>query len=77
MILTKDKVLNDLTNLIDNKYQEFSKKLSPDTNYKVLGIRVPDLRKLGKTYKEYNISNYLLDKCFEIPNSGVNYMGCF
>ena len=64
MILTKDKVLNDLTNLIDNKYQEFSKKLSPDTNYKVLGIRVPDLRKLVKTYKDYDVANYLLEDSF-------------
>lgn len=64
MILTKDKVLNDLNQVIDKKYQEFSKKLSPDTNYDVLGIRVPDLRKLVKTYKEYDVANYLLEDNF-------------
>ena len=64
MILTKDKVLNDLNQLIDKKYQEFSKKLSPDTNYKVLGIRVPYLRKLVKTYKDYDVTNYLLEDNF-------------
>lgn len=64
MILTKDKVLYDLNELIDRKYQEFSKKLSPDTNYEVLGIRVPDLRKLVKTYKEYDVTNYLLEDNF-------------
>ena len=64
MILTKDKVLYDLNQLVDKKYQEFSKKLSPDTNYDVLGIRVPDLRKLVKTYKDYDVANYLLEDNF-------------
>ena len=64
MILTKDKVLYDLNELIDKKYQEFSEKLTPDTKYKILGIRVPDLRKLVKTYKEYDVTNYLLEDNF-------------
>lgn len=64
MILTKDKVLYDLNELIDKKYQEFSKKLSPDTKYKILGIRVPELRKLAKTYQEYDVLDYLLEEHF-------------
>lgn len=64
MVLTKIKVLEDLNQLVDLKYQEFSKKLSPDTKYKVLGIRVPELRKLAKIYKQYDVSTYLLEDDF-------------
>lgn len=64
MILTKEKVLDDLSQLIDSKYQEFSKKLSPDTTYQVLGVKVPELRKLAKTYKEYDVSKYLEEDSF-------------
>lgn len=59
MILTKEQVIKDLNNLIDLKYQEFSKKLTPDTSYKIMGIRVPVLRQLAKKYQEYDVSKYL------------------
>ncbi len=64
MILTKDKVINDLKKFQDKKYQEFSKKLSPDTTYEILGVRVPVLRNLAKTYKEYDVSSYLEENEF-------------
>ncbi len=43
----------ELQNLIDEGYAKFNQKLCPDTKRKILGIRVPALRKLAqKTVKE-------------------------
>ncbi len=64
MILTKEKVINDLKILKDEKYQQFSKKLSPDTTYEIIGVRTPALKQLAKTYKEYEVSKYLEDTDF-------------
>lgn len=64
MILTKDKVLSDLNKLVDLKYKDFSSKLSPDTKYEILGVRVPSLRHLAKDYKKYDVAEYLKDVNF-------------
>lgn len=32
----------------ENEYREFSKKLIPDTNYPILGVRVPKIKQLAK-----------------------------
>lgn len=64
MILTKEQVLKDLNKLRDIKYQKFSKKITPDTRYNIIGVRVPDLRKLAKEYKKYDVSGYLKDVNF-------------
>ena len=39
---------NKLFELKDEKYKEFNIKLCPDTNKEMLGIRIPNLRKLAK-----------------------------
>ena len=36
---------------IDLTYKDFSKKLIPDTKLKILGVRVPIIKKLAKEYK--------------------------
>lgn len=64
MFLTKEIVINDLKILKDEKYQQFSKKLSPDTTYEIIGVRTPALKQLAKTYKKYDISKYLEDTNF-------------
>lgn len=72
MKLKKVKIIEvreELLKLQDKKYQEFSLKLCPDTNKKILGIRIPKLRELAKkivieeNWKEVikNLSN----ECFE------------
>lgn len=42
-----------LKTLEDSEYREFNKKLCPDTNKKMIGIRIPEMRKIAKkTVKE-------------------------
>lgn len=64
-----DKIREELQNLVDEKYAEFNQKLCPDTKKKMLGIRVPELRKLAqKIIKEYDLQEFLKqmnDDCFE------------
>ena len=64
-----DKIRQELQSLSDNKYAEFSKKSCPDTNKKILGIRIPELRKLAqKIAKQENwkeLLNEADDNCFE------------
>ena len=63
------KVKQELQNLVDEKYSAFNQKLCPDTKKKMLGIRVPQLRKLAqKIAKEYDLQKFLEqadDDCFE------------
>ena len=48
----EEKILSELKELSEDKYQEFSKKLSPGVN--IMGVRLPALRKLSKKLlKEY------------------------
>ncbi len=44
-------LLNKLKSLADGKYREFHSRLLNNENINVLGVRVPDLRKLAKEYK--------------------------
>lgn len=53
-------IKQELQNLIDSEYAKFNQKLCPDTKKKMLGIRVPLLRKLAqKIVKEYNWQEFL------------------
>ncbi|MCX4303009.1 MAG: DNA alkylation repair protein [Clostridia bacterium] len=53
----------------DKEYKEFNSKLCPDTQKEMLGIRVPELRKLAQTLlKEYGLQKVLdnsTDQYFE------------
>ena len=47
-------IKQELQELIDEEYAKFNQKLCPDTNKKMLGIRIPKLRKLAqKIVKQY------------------------
>ncbi len=63
------KIREELQNLADEKYAEFNQKLCPDTKKKMLGIRVPALRKLAqRIVKQYDLQEFLKqadDNCFE------------
>lgn len=63
------KIKQELQNLVDKEYAKFNQKLCPDTNKKMLGIRVPELRKLAqKIVKEEDWKEFLKqadDTCFE------------
>lgn len=52
-------VKEELEKNVDLKYKEFNKKLCPDTNKKLLGIRIPILRKLSKKIISDNPEEYL------------------
>ena len=41
-------IRNRLLNLVDEDYKKFNEKLCPDTNKKILGIRIPQIRALAK-----------------------------
>ncbi|PID59857.1 MAG: DNA alkylation repair protein [Ignavibacteriae bacterium] len=43
-----NKILKQLKELSEEKYKEFNKKIIP-TNQKVLGVKIPELRKLAKS----------------------------
>lgn len=49
--------LEKLLKLRDKKYKEFSRKITP-TDYEIIGIRIPILRKIAKEIKDTNISEY-------------------
>ena len=60
-----NKIIDELIMLKDEKYKEFNKKLCPDTNLEMLGIRVPILRKFAQKIlksNEYNIEEFLKNK---------------
>ncbi|MBP5342591.1 DNA alkylation repair protein [bacterium] len=51
-----------LLNNQDKEYRDFTIKLSPDlTNYKLIGVRIPILRKISKTLENYDKLNNFLD----------------
>lgn len=52
-------VKEELEKNVDLKYKEFNQKLCPDTNKKLLGIRIPVLRKLSKKIISDNPEEYL------------------
>lgn len=54
-----DWIKEKLEKSVDLKYQEFNKKLCPDTNKKLLGIRIPTLRKLAKEIIANNPEEFL------------------
>ena len=65
MIDIREKLLS----LEDVKYKEFNKKLCPDTKREILGIRIPELKKLAKeivkTENGIDIFKKMEDKYFE------------
>ena len=46
--MTKKELREKLISISDKKLSEFNKKLCPDTKKEILGIRIPELRKLAK-----------------------------
>lgn len=55
-----DQIKQELQSLVDSEYAEFNQKLCPDTKRKMLGIRVPVLRKLAqKIVKQYDWQEFL------------------
>ena len=46
--MTKKELREKLISISDKKLSEFNKKLCPDTKKEILGIRIPELRKLTK-----------------------------
>ena len=52
-------IKEELEKNIDLKYKEFNQKLCPDTNKKLLGIRIPVLRKISKKIIADNPEEYL------------------
>lgn len=64
-----NKIRQELQSLVDEEYAKFNQKLCPDTKKKILGIRVPQLRKLAqKIVKQYDWKEFLKqanDNCFE------------
>ena len=64
-----ENIRKELKDLADSNYAKFNKKSCPDTNKKILGVRIPELRKLAKKIvKECDWKKYLLfsdDSCFE------------
>ena len=51
-------ILEELINMREESYKEFSKKLCPDTNKEILGIRVPALRKFAQKIIKDNTYNW-------------------
>lgn len=54
-------IKEELEKNVDFKYKEFNRKLCPDTKRKMLGIRIPVLRKLAKKIIANNPEEYLKD----------------
>lgn len=53
-------IQDKLFEMADKEYEEFNSKLCPDTNRKMLGIRVPLLRKLAQSLlKEHSLEELL------------------
>lgn len=65
MIQIKEKLFD----LSDDKYREFNQKLCPDTKRKMIGIRVPEIKKMAKELlKQYEVKELLAsltDEYFE------------
>lgn len=52
-------IREELLNLKDDEYNKFNKKLCPDTNLEMLGIRIPILRNLAKELAKEDYKMYL------------------
>lgn len=51
-----NQIRQELQSLVDEEYAKFNQKLCPDTNKKMLGIRVPRASKIGaKNYKRIRL----------------------
>jgi len=51
--------INELVNNKDIKYKDFSSKLIPETNNKIIGIRIPDLREISKRIYKCDYESFL------------------
>lgn len=60
-------IRNRLLNLQDTEYQKFNKKLCPDTNREMLGIKMPAIRSLAKevALSDSNWIEYVKDDSLE------------
>ena len=55
-----NEIRQELRDLMDEKYAKFNQKLCPDTKRKMLGVRIPQLRKLAqKIAKQDNWNEFL------------------
>ncbi|MDR0978551.1 MAG: DNA alkylation repair protein [Lachnospiraceae bacterium] len=54
-----DEIKQELQNLKNEELAAFCKKTSPDTKYKILGIRLPDLRQMAKNIAKENAEEFL------------------
>lgn len=55
-----NQIRKELNELKDEEYKKFAKKLSPDTNKEILGVRLPKLRSLAKKIiKEYDWKEFI------------------
>ena len=52
-------IRKELLELKDEEYGKFQKKLCPDTNLEIIGIRIPKLRNLAKKLAEEDYKYYL------------------
>ncbi len=52
-------ITNALFNLAEKEYQQFTKKLVPDTKYPILGIRVPKIKQIIKNYDPNVLNNFI------------------
>ncbi len=60
-----NKIIEELILLKEDEYKKFNKKLCPDTNLEMLGIRVPILRKFAQKIansNEYNWEGFVKNK---------------
>ena len=55
-----NQIINELLNLADEEYRKFQKKLCPDTNKKIIGIRIPILKNLAKNIVKEGIGEEFL-----------------
>lgn len=56
-----EKFLEYLISQKDEEYREFHKSLVLNSKYEIIGIRVPDMRKVAKEIAKTNIEEFL--KC--------------
>lgn len=70
MSFIKNKIISDLFNMADEKYRDFSASLMPNVaKERVLGVRVPVLRRYAKVLSDYdNFLNELPHTYFEENN---------
>lgn len=61
-----DIIVNKLNKLKDDKYKEFNAKLIPNIDKEnIIGIRLPDIRKIAKEIKDYEYTDDFLN---ELPH---------